>query len=290
MKKLGVFIKKEKGLILSILVLLVGMGVLAYPFVSEFLYWRAANTEIEYFEVAAKQLTDEEREDRLRLAQAYNSTLTSGGGQSLSDPYSDEEKEEGRAVYAQMLEVNEQLGYVTLPKLDSKLPLFAGTTDTVLSRGVGHLEGTTLPVGGESTHAVLTAHRGLPSARLWTDLDQMVIGDIFYVDTLAGTLAYEVDQIDVIEPTDYSQLELVNGADYVTLLTCTPYMINSHRLIVRGRRTAYFPEEALAAEDDGGWRWNSLYVRLATYGGIALLAIFLLLFIPSKRRKNREKA
>lgn len=135
-----------------------------------------------------------------------------------------------------MLEVNEQLGYLAIPTIGLDLPIYAGTSAKVLEKGSGHLEGSSLPVGGQSTHSVLTAHRGLPSARLFTDLNQLKKGDRFYVTNLKETLAYKVNQIKVIEPSQLDALTIVEGKDYVTLLTCTPYMINSHRLLVRGER------------------------------------------------------
>src|SRR3712207_2846628 len=147
-----------------------------------------------------------------------------------------------RNEYARMLEVHEKIGYIQIPSLDLSLPIYAGTAETVLQKGVGHMEGTSLPIGGESTHCVLTAHTGLNTARMFTDIDKLKKGDIFLVENIKETLAYKVDNIQVIEPTDFSSLVIVPKEDHITLLTCTPYMVNSHRLLVRGIRTEYNKE------------------------------------------------
>ena len=156
-------------------------------------------------------------------------------------------------------------------------------------QGIGHLEGTSLPVGGNSTHSVLTAHRGLPNARLFSQLDQMVVGDKFYIHYIGGTLAYQVDQILVIEPTDFSELLVVPGHDYVTLLTCTPYMINSHRLLVRGHQVDYVPEveERLIAENKAAY-----FYKYAFFGTLAVLVFVLFVLFVGwiKKRRAKKKA
>lgn len=276
--------KNRLSWIALVLLLIAGVSLLAFPFVSDFLYWQAANVEIHEFDIQASAISDEEIDQRVELAHIYNSTLMAA---DLIDPYSEDKQDQGRRAYAEMLEVNEQIGYVTIPKIQVKLPMFAGTNESVLQKGVGHLEGTSLPVGGEHTHAVLTAHRGLPTANLFTDLDQLVEGDVFYVDTIQGTLAYKVIMVSVIEPSDFSSLEVVPGEDLVTLLTCTPYMINSHRLIVRGERTDYVPE----AEEEVGTSWqpnmNSLYVRWGIYGLVGLVFVVILIFgLPRWRKRH----
>lgn len=287
---LGVHMKKIKeqvGLILLIGLLLVGTGILGFPFISDYLYWQAANVEIHQFDLTANELSVVEIDERLKLAHAYNSSLIGAGMGPLIDPYSDAQKQEGRQAYAQMLEVNEQMGYVTIEKLNIQLPLFAGTVETVLQKGVGHLEGTSLPVGGDNTHSVLTAHRGLPTASLFTDLDQLVIGDDFYIHTIQGRLGYRVIELAVIEPSDFSQLEVVAGADLVTLLTCTPYMINSHRLIVRGERLPDIDQNT-SENIPNAWQpnMNSLYVRWGLYGLAGLVFLVIVIFVLPYYRKR----
>ncbi|EGL35415.1 sortase family protein [Parvimonas sp. oral taxon 110 str. F0139] len=140
-----------------------------------------------------------------------------------------------------MLQVGELIGHVEIPKIDENLPIYAGTSEDILQKGAGHLEGSSLPVGGEGTHSVITAHRGLPTAALFTKLDKLQKGDVFFIHNIQTVLAYEVDQILVVEPSDFSPILVESGKDYVTLLTCTPYMVNSHRLLVRGHRIEYTP-------------------------------------------------
>ena len=218
-----------------VLIFIAGFVIMMYPVVSNYYYRIEANNQIMDFSQNAKKLDNNEILRRVELAEAYNSTLDPS---KLADPYTEKEKE-GIAEYARMLEVKEKIGFVEIPKIDTDLPIYAGTSFDVLNKGVGHLEGTSLPIGGKSTHTVLTAHRGLPSARLFRDLDKLEKGDIFYVHNIQTVLAYEVDQILTVEPSNFDPVLVVEGQDYATLLTCTPYMINSHRLLVRGHRVPY---------------------------------------------------
>lgn len=234
-------VKKNKGKgissVLPYFVFILGLLIASYPIISNKYYEIEAGNEINEYIRKVSKLEDEEIEKRLALAKAYNDTLDPS---RLADPFTKEE-EEGRAEYARMLEVQEKIGYIEVPRIDQDLPIYAGTSESILQKGAGHLEGTSLPIGGESTHSVITAHRGLPSAKLFSDLDKMEIGDHFYIHVLGQTLAYEVDQILTVEPTDFDPVLVVEGQDYSTLLTCTPYSINSHRLLVRGHRIDYTP-------------------------------------------------
>lgn len=225
----------KKGIWPLVLIFIAGFVIMMYPVVSNYYYRIEANNQIMDFSQNAKKLDNNEILRRVELAEAYNSTLDPS---KLADPYTEKEKE-GIAEYARMLEVKEKIGFVEIPKIDTDLPIYAGTSFDVLNKGVGHLEGTSLPIGGKSTHTVLTAHRGLPSARLFRDLDKLEKGDIFYVHNIQTVLAYEVDQILTVEPSNFDPVLVVEGRDYATLLTCTPYMINSHRLLVRGHRVPY---------------------------------------------------
>ncbi len=218
-----------------VILFIAGFVIMMYPVVSNYYYRIEANNQILEFTENAKSLDQNEILRRVELAEAYNSTLDPS---KLADPYTEKEKE-GIAEYARMLEVKEKLGFVEIPKIDTNLPIYAGTSFDVLNKGVGHLEGTSLPIGGKSTHTVLTAHRGLPSARLFRDLDKLQKGDIFYIHNIQTVLAYEVDQILTVEPSNFDPVLVVDDKDYATLLTCTPYMINSHRLLVRGHRVPY---------------------------------------------------
>lgn len=260
------------------LIFLVGLLIFSYPMISQKFYEIKADDEIIEFVKQSKEINEEEINKRMDLARAYNETLDPS---RLSDPYSKKE-EEARAYYAHMLEVNEMIGHVEIPRINQDLPVYAGTSETVLQKGCGHLEGTSLPVGGKSTHTVITAHRGLPEAVLFRYLDQLVEGDIFYFHNIQGTLAYRVDQIMVVEPTNFEPVLVQEGKDYATLLTCTPYMINSHRLLVRGYRIPY--QEAI---DDGianTPRFKPDFFQLL----LILMPILVFLIIVSTREKRKS--
>lgn len=261
-----------KNILLYFLFIL-GLLIMLYPFFSQQYYRIVARQEIKRFESASGLLEDEEVERRIRLAHAYNRTLDPG---KLLDPYTNEEKE-GVAEYARMLEVQEKIGYVDIPKIDEKIPIYAGTAESILQKGAGHLEGTSLPVGGESTHTVITAHRGLASAKLFRELDKLKEGDIFYIHNVKEKLAYEVDKIIVVEPYDFSPVLVTKGKDYATLLTCTPYMINTHRLLVRGHRVEY--EEEIKLEEPENTNTKNINIQYKKYFYIALIFILILLLI-----------
>lgn len=275
--------KKKKTNKLFIFIFILGLGILSYPMISNWYYRIEANNQVADFKEARELLSQEEIDRRLRLAKIYNDDL---GNVVPKDPYSEEEKHRAIENYAQMLELRTKIGTIEIPSIDVDLPIYAGTNEEILQKGCGHLEGTSLPIGGESTHTVITAHSGLPSARLFTDLEKVKLGDKFYINNIGGVLAYEVDHIDVIEPSDFSQLLVVPGKDYATLLTCTPIMINTHRLIVRGHRIPYVPEkDEKIREDKGG--------NLGIDKRLIILLIFAIIilarFIQSKRNKKLVK-
>lgn len=259
---------------------LVGCCILLYPLISNVYYRYEAEKEVSDFRQEVEQLPDEGILKRLELAMAYNRILDP---RKLQDPYSEEEKA-GVAEYARMLEVKEKMGYVEIPKISEKLPVYAGSSEEVLQKGVGHLEGSSLPVGGESTHTVLTAHRGLPSAKLFTNLDFLQIGDKFYIHNIAETLAYEVDQILVVEPSDFDPVLVVAGEDYATLLTCTPYMVNSHRLLVRGHRIPYDPQV-----DEKQTSEMVIDLMTISYLVAIVLMVLVFIFVGYIRRRKRKK-
>lgn len=270
-----------------LLIFLFGFLVLCYPLISRIYYRIDATREVADFDAAQSALDPEEISRRIGLAKAFNASLANV---IEGDPYSDAQKEEGKQEYARMLELHEKIGHVQIPKIDVDLPIYAGTTEEVLQKGVGHLEGTSLPIGGNSTHTVLTAHSGLPKARLFTDLNQLEIGDKFYIHNIEGVLAYQVDQILTVEPSHFEDLLVAAGHDYATLLTCTPIMINTHRLLVRGHRVPYVPavEEKLIADNIAAFQYKYLFYA-------SLIVILLLLLIirhlrKKKRRMEREVA
>ncbi|MFI3086107.1 class C sortase [Streptococcus sp. 2022WUSS037] len=271
---------KSKQSILLKLLFLFGLIVTLYPWISQFYYRYDSDREIQSFYEQAQQLPSEEVLKRLEYARAYNQTLDP---RKLQDPYTEEEKA-GVAEYARMLEVKEKIGFVEIPKINERIPIYAGTTEYVLQKGAGHLEGSSLPVGGESTHTVITAHRGLPNASLFTNLDRLKVGEQFYIHNIAETLAYEVDQILVVEPSDFDPVLVQAGKDYATLLTCTPYMINSHRLLVRGHRVSYEPEVAKKEKPVFFLDMLTLSYLIAL---LIILVIVAILYLRS-RKKNRK--
>ena len=225
------WMKKNWTTILLVCILLLGGGIFAYPTFSD--YWNSfhqSQAVTSYVENVAN-LDTEQYEALWNEAVAYNKKLAKTG---IQWNMTDEEKEE----YNEYLKVDDSgiMGYIDIPVIDCSLPIYHGTDESVLQVAIGHIEGSSLPVGGEGSHCVISGHRGLPSARLFTDLDKLVEGDIFILHTLDATLTYEVDQIRIVEPTDLSDLQIEEGKDYCTLVTCTPYGINTHRLLVRGHR------------------------------------------------------
>lgn len=278
--------RNKKKLITNLLVgfvFLIGLLVLLYPQFSRIYYRIDANEQIADFDNEKNKLDQEEIDRRIKLAHAYNDSLNNV---VTEDPYSEEEKKQGRAEYARMLEIHEKIGHIQIPTIDTDIPIYAGTTEDVLQIGAGHLEGTSLPVGGNSTHSVITAHSGLPEARLFSDLQKLKIGDKFYVHNIKEILAYQVDSIDVIEPTDFSKLLIVPGHDYVTLLTCTPIMINTHRLLVRGHRVDYVAEveEQIIVENKVSFMYRYLF-----YASLVLIVILLIIVIYLRNKKKKAE-
>lgn len=284
------YIKKRKkqkrmGDIFLGFLFLIGLLILLYPTISNFYYKSISGEAIDDFTHGKSQLGQEEIEERLALARAFNDSLIDGTGEGIEDPYSEEERAAGKAEYARMLEINEKMGYLRIPKMTEELPVYAGTVEEVLQKGVGHLEGTSLPVGGNSTHAVLTAHRGLPDKKLFRELDKLQVGDRFYYHNIGETLAYQVDHVEIIEPTAFEKLLVAPGHDYMTLLTCHPYMVNSHRLIVRGHRIPYV--EAQEEKDLDENKTSKMYQYLF----YATLAVLIMVLINDYRKeKERKKA
>lgn len=282
--------KKKKSILnylLFPLLFLVGFGVFAYPFLSNWYYTVESKQLIHRFDDAKSRLLTKEVQQRMQLAHQYNQSLSD---LIYDDPYDDEQKKEGRRAYAEMLEIKEYIGHVEIPRIGEDLPIFAGTSEEILQKGTGHLEGTSLPVGGKNTHTVITAHTGLPKMRLFTDLTKVKEGDVFFIHNLAETLAYQVDQITVIEPTDFQALEVIPGGDYATLLTCTPYMVNTHRLLVRGHRIPYEKKtmEKVIQLQSYHWFWDNLYLVGAILFALIAWCAYLIWSILAKSRKKKH--
>lgn len=276
--------KKLTGVVLPALLFLAGLAVLLYPSFSDLWNQRRQESMIGTYVETVAQLTKEDHSALRQAAQEYNAGLDGTFHDAFiadrigqDDPYWSLLDPDGSGV----------MGYIEIPKISVRLPVYHGTGEDALQRGIGHLAGTSLPVGGAGTHCVLSGHRGLPTALLFTDLDRLISGDRFYLHVLDETLAYEVDRIAVVEPTEVSDLLPESGADYVTLVTCTPYGVNTHRLLVRGHRVPYVPEETPVITPvqqlahSFGWRGKA-----ALAAGGAVLA--LIVIAAARKRKNKE--
>ena len=247
----------------------VALGLLLYPLVGELLSEKYhSDVETTYTAVIA-DTDDAELTVQREAAQQYNAMLSGAAtiaeGEASAPPL----------AYAQQLTVGGVMAYVDIPKINVYLPVQHGTDADTLERAVGHVVGTSLPVGGSSTHAVLSAHSGMASSKLFSDIDQLAVGDMFYIHVLGEVLAYKVDAIHTVLPTDTSLLQIADGKDLVTLVTCTPFGVNTHRLLVRGYRVPYLPEqEAAAAEEKpAASSWTRHYLTGLTIGLGAVAAI-----------------
>ena len=234
-----------KRIFIIAVILLCGVGVLAYPAVSNYLMERNGSYIINEYEAQLESTDDADIEVKWNEAVEYNKTLSGG---PACDPFNERNDAEVNGNYDHILNIQEVMAYIVIPKIDIQLPIFHGTSEEALQKGVGHLEGSSLPIGGEGTHAVIAGHTGLSGAKIFTDLEKLEEGDLFYIHILGRVLTYRTDQIKVVEPEDTKDLMPEAGKDYVTLLTCTPNGMNSHRLLVRGVRTEYVPEEEAKAK------------------------------------------
>jgi len=244
--------KKKVSTILFVLVFFVGFAIMAYPTISNQWNTYRQSRLISNYQEVVEEMAPEDFTEEWEAARAFNDSLIENS--IYADVFGTDDMNLEDTEYWKVLNVagDGVMGYLSIPKINIKLAVYHGVEEDVLETGIGHLDGSKLPIGGEGTHAVLAAHRGLPSARLFTDIDQMKKGDMFYVHVLDETFAYQVDQIlDMVEKDDMDTLEevlqIVEGEDYITLFTCTPYGVNSHRLLVRGTRVPYNGEEAVEA-------------------------------------------
>ena len=280
--KHGVWISERLFTIVLVAALLVGLGLLAYPSFSD--YWNSfhqSRAVMSYAERVANMNT-EEYERILDEARIYNAELAKRG---INWRLSDEEKE----AYRSQLNIggNGVMGYIKIQKIDVMLPIYHGTEENVLQTSIGHLEDSSLPVGGESVHSMLSGHRGLPSARLFTDLDKLKEGDTFTLTILNETFTYEVDHIWIVEPSDLSHLTIEDGKDYCTLITCTPYGINSHRLLARAHRVDNVDGDAMVVAD--ALQIKPIYIApFLAVPLLLLMMLYVLISTSARRIKKRD--
>ena len=285
--------KKKAGNLVICIIFLAGLSLLLYPFVAnQWNNYRQKQLISNYEQVVSDKEAAEgiDYDAERKKAEDYNEALLPC---VLPDSFALAESSGVDPVYMNTLNIagDEMMGSVEIPKINIKIPIYHTTEEDVLNKGAGHLEGSSLPVGGANTHAVISAHRGLPSASLFTDLDQMKVGDHFLLHVLDETLCYEVDKISVVKPEDTSALAVEDGQDLVTLLTCTPYGVNTERLLVRGHRVPYVEEEV--KEEKTVLSGSSLHTNylLWVFVGLSVTALFIFVLylkeIKLKRRANK---
>ncbi|MDR1630191.1 MAG: class C sortase [Oscillospiraceae bacterium] len=275
--------KKHWSTIILISIFFIGLSVLLYPTISNYINELSATKAIINYEAIVKNMDEDDYERILESARQYNHLIAQTGGRIYGN---------GAPIdpdYLAELNVSGDgmMGYVEIKKLGVSLPIYHGTSDEVLLHHTGHLEGSSLPIGGESTHAIITGHRGLPSAKLFTDLDRLEIGDTFEIVIMKETLTYEVEDISVVLPENVAGLGVVAGEDYVTLVTCTPYAVNTHRLLVRGTRIETRESRSVTAD---AIQIDPLLVAPVVAAPLLLgLLVLLLVSTGKKRGKMKEK-
>lgn len=267
-----------------VLIFITGLGILLYPIISNLLMNIFQTTAIQQYNYTVEQMQQDKIEEILSEARVYNEQFKNT---IVVDPFSQEAESSVNSEYNEILNIDGTMGYIEIPKINVNLPIFHGTSEEVLKRGVGHIETTPLPIGGEGNHSVLSAHRGLPSAKLFTDLDKLEIDDVFMIKMLTETLVYRIDQIKVVEPTDTQYLQAEEGEDYITLITCTPYAINTHRMLVRGTRID--TDEYLASINNSNLDSEKESVNYLFIFIIVVLVILIVIFIFRKARRRRKK-
>ncbi len=266
--------------VILILVFLVGLSVLCYPSVSNWWNSKTMSRAVATYDEAVAALSQKDYTAYYEAAEAFNAEVQAlGSATAISVP-------DRLTDYLDTLDITGTgiMGYVTIEKLGVELPIYHGTSSSVLAAGAGHLEGTTLPIGGESTHAVISAHRGLPTATLFTHLDQLELGDTFYITVLDEIYTYEVDQISIVLPDELEDLYIIEGEDHVTLMTCTPYGINTHRLLVRGVRIDTLEETHIRVTAEA---YKVDPILIAPILAAPLLLVLLVWLVVSTRKKNK---
>ncbi len=289
--------RKRLSLILIIVIFISGLGIMLYPMISNLYIEHNQMTAINNYKKVLDDMSGSKIEEEREKAKKYNELLT--GNVIITDPFDLEAqkklKEDTDYFNIINLAGDGIMGYISIPRINVNLPIYHGTSEEVLQKGVGHLENTYLPIGGEGSHSVLSGHTGLSTAKLFTDLNKVEEGNIFYMEVLGEKLAYKVDQIKIVEPHDTSDLVINSTEDYVTLVTCTPYGVNSHRLLVRGVRVPYTEqiEKEIEKEQSDKVRstWLTEYFKALTIGlsVLGVILIIFIIFILVRKKISRKK-
>lgn len=269
--------------IILIIILLVGLSVMLYPIISNWWNTREQRRAIENYKAIIYEMDSDETERLLAEAHDYNEQLA-----GIYAPFINYEQISG---YEDILNVSGTgiMGYITIPVIHAEFPIYHGTSEEVLNVAAGHLQGSSIPVGGKNTHAVISAHRGLPSAKLFTDLDKMVVGDTFTITILDEVLTYEVEEILIVKPEEVDKLAIIPNKDYVTLMTCTPYGVNTHRLLLRSHRieTVYDETEVKIKVNPDATQVDPMLVVPIIFTVFVIILIFFWIF-GSKKRKDKK--
>lgn len=273
------------------------LGLVLYPFISNYFSEKHAQSVVNTVEKAADNADVNQYKDELEAAQKYNKVLATGKIK-LKDPFDESAEDEEEKEYKSLLNMTDDgvMGFIKIPCIDVSLPIYHGTSEAVLEIGAGHLQGTSLPIGGESTHSVITGHTGLSSAKLFTDLTELEEGDMFFLNVMGEKLAYKIDQITKVLPEEISNLKIENEKDYCTLVTCTPYGVNTHRLLVRGERTDYVE----ATEDQSNFevkktksQWQEEYIKSIIIASIGFIVMIIVLvsvrYILYKKQETQKR-
>ena len=280
--------RRKKISVLCALVFLLFLGIMDYPFLARIYNGRVQGQAVTGYETGALAMEEDEKTEALEEARAYNQALAEKNGAALQDAFQSEGKAEGQ--YGSILASEDGvMAVVEIPKLGLSLPVYHGTSEETLQRGAGHLEGSSFPVGGAGSHTCISAHRGLPGKEMFTSLDLLSEGDVFYLRVLGETLAYEIRGIETVTPDQVEPLRIRPGEDLATLITCTPYGINTHRLYVHGRRIPFAEAEEKEAERQEAEGWSRIWQEYWwVFVNLLLIAwmIFLLYWL-NRRRKQR---
>lgn len=283
--------KKKVITICAAVLFLMALGLTLYPLISNYVNQKYASEIQTAYQKLIQQTDDSALQEAKQRAIAYNLAITPG----TADAYSEESLLSAAENYSDQLDIagNGIMGYVEIPKIQVNLPIYHGTDAEVLDRGVGHLLGSSLPVGGENTHTILSGHSGMASQKMFTDLEQLTQGDVFYLNVLNETLAYQVTEINTVLPYETDLLGIVPGEDLCTLVTCTPYGVNTHRLLVRGSRIPYEEaavlEEETASAEPVASTWEAKYLQGLLLGCTAAVGVSAIVFLVVRIKKHPQR-